>query len=1244
MRNLRSILFCLTLLLQSAATVFGQVRETIKLPGHLIDLSIWRENEDNLPSYHVRDMLENAGGLVWLATDVGLVSFDGHVFTNHDQYISDANFPNLFRILEDANHNIWLFFLNGKSSLRVIIYDPYQKTSIPVEIYLGRPLNFTISAKDKITKIDSAIWITDSATGKIGCFGADGHWLEVNLNQFKNNECFPAPNGNFWVHDLDGQNVCLVNINGQSLKCWPILPHLHFKYYQGPDGLVYLINMKPPVDSLPLEVYTLTEENGLILESAKERPFLNWGNSSKYSYKSVSIRANNSTGTEIEHRNDGVRIFQHGRLIYTGLRELLLKYHKLDIINGIFVLKDGSFWIPLIGGLLRLTVKPNLFKTYLTDNDLKISTRGLTVVKEHLYANSYLGLYKVDLNSGKTQNLSLKLNLDGFGLGMVQKDGNIWLTDIFRPVSLFDPVSERFEEIPVNGYEAEIIGFTFSFLQNGAVLMGRRSGLWKYSKTSGMFESLALRDTSVYSIHQNKWGLWLGTSVGLFLLDTAGRKIQHFLTDTASTGKVPDVRYIFEDSSADFWLGTNRGLWHWKPFSNKVEIFNRGNHVLHNNQVHAVFENKKGYLWLSTNNGLVQFDKKSHATNSYFSKDGLPSSEFNFLSFYRDEHGQVYLGGVSGVSSFNPDSIEFKYPSRTPSINLLDLNVSYGALKKNINKAPEALFPRLLIDIEPGVSSLSVRFTIPNFENELYTYRWRFQRGDSSWNFLNEPAFDLFYLPDGEYNLEIQAFKIGGQSGPPSRLLIPLRVKKPLYLQIWFLVFLILFTLWIILLIAEWRKNQVILTNIRLANELDEKTAQLRQERDTIAHQAERLLQNTEEKSKFFEEISHEIRTPLTLILGPATDMLKRANLTEAQSTHLQGIEQNAQKILRMVDEIMELSMAEAGLLHLDLTKEYLSPFMSQVFNRFTHLANEKGIRYHLLNEVSDQLMVLIDPAKVEKVINNLISNAINYTPGGGIVSVSVTLLPDPRVQIQVQDSGIGIAPKELGKIFERHYRISWTRSGRSDKGFGVGLATAKQYANFMAGALQVESKEGSGSLFTFQFPVQIIDQVTVQPGLEVGQKQEASGLEEMSGLIQPNLPDKEPTDRAHILVVEDTKEMQEYLYALLSPSYRVSVCDSGLKALAWLQDQHPDLMISDLMMPDMDGLQLLSTLKNEAAQVDFPVIILTAQIKNTDRIEALSRGADGFLTKPFEPEELLRQTAYLLRENDPPGKTRRKS
>ena len=530
---------------------------------------------------------------------------------------------------------------------------------------------------------------------------------------------------------------------------------------------------------------------------------------------------------------------------------------------------------------------------------------------------------------------------------------------------------------------------------------------------------------------------------------------------------------------------------------------------------------------------------------------------------------------------------------------------------------------------------LRLKFALSSYiEPQRNRYAYKLEGIDQDWTHLGtQHELVLNQLPAGRYRLLIKGSDYQN-NWTEEPLVIPIHAQEFFYKQTWFYVLIFL----VLTLVALFWIRRLRSEKMRLEAEVQSRTEQIRQDKELIEVQAKDLQQLDEVKSRFFTNISHELRTPVTLIATPIEQILRKhaPELSTELNKSLQIIRNNAKRLRNLVEELLELSRLEAGKAQLSTMPVHLHHFCRQLFSAYESGAHLKELNYHFYYELEESLHILTDKKRLEKIINNLLGNALKFTPNNGTVTLTVKQEASD-VLIEVADSGRGIPEEDIPHIFDRYFQTK-RKNTPLEGGTGIGLALSKELAELMAGSLSVESKflpagevGESGSTFSLRFPLQIATTPEIK---------NASTLTESIAVVEraQHLAPQQPTngEQGKILIVEDNPDMQQLLVDLLAEQYHCLVAENGMEAWNMLQNedikiQEIQLMLSDIMMPLMDGYALLDNIKSHQRWQQLPVIMLTARAAERDKLQALRMGVDDYLTKPFSPEELLARVHNLI-------------
>jgi len=735
-----------------------------------------------------------------------------------------------------------------------------------------------------------------------------------------------------------------------------------------------------------------------------------------------------------------------------------------------------------------------------------------------------------------------------------------------------------------------------------------------YPKT-GFFKVRHLQEDAVGK-------LWIATTDGLLLLDPDNNTPDNyrFATYSKISGNREslsknDVQYIYRDSKNRMWLSTSGGGLNlaigndpFKALKFKVYTTEDG---LPSDYIVSAVEDNNGSLWLASENGLSQFDPKRNTFRNYDSYDGLAKSGFSEGSNVKLPNGGLVFGCISGYLSFNPATItDHKIDAAMALTNLQvnnkDVPIGNTILKLNINDTHG-------LKLQYDENILGIDYSVLDFRSgnkQFYQYRligfdniWHDNKGQRRATYTN--------LPPGDYSFEVRCSNTNLYSNMPFKSL-KITILPPPWRTWWAYLLYLFFS---IALIETARR--IALTMLRLRNRIsvEKKLADL--------------------KLSFFTNVSHELRTPLTLILNPIEEISKRENLSEQGNAHISVVRKNAKRMVRFINQLLDLRKVQSGKAILKVSQVEIVSFVTKISEYFADVANEKAIKLNI--EASNkEMFVFIDAEKIDIVIYNLLANAFKFTPYGKSISVLIRLsVNQNKVIIEIADQGQGVNESKLNDIFELYYEGDHG-DGKNLKGTGIGLALSKELVELHHGKISARNNADKGLSVTIELELGkehlIQDEVVFIDLPEVPHEFE----EAMDDMLHQSIG--HPVFRHNntvplVLLVEDNHELRMFLNTQLSEFYRVELAENGEEGLMKASKLLPDLVLSDVMMPKMDGIQMLDKLKNNIQTSHIPVVLLSAKFSVESQIEGLNYGADYYITKPFHNDFLFASIENLIRQ-----------
>lgn len=761
--------------------------------------------------------------------------------------------------------------------------------------------------------------------------------------------------------------------------------------------------------------------------------------------------------------------------------------------------------------------------------------------------------------------------------------------------------------------------------QNGELWIGTLKGLAKFNPTTHAIKvvrrTFRKKDISYKSIttmfRDSKKRLWVGGENGLNVYQSDNLIDVSYMIYSNPMMQNAFVNSIMEDKKGRIWVASRDGLYMYNDRTRYIKHYTVKN-GLPNNVIYGVLEDSFGRMWVSSNKGLSCLSPESDSFRNYTESDGIQSNQFNNYSFCRTRSGEMYFGGINGITTFRPELlIDNPY---TPSVVINDLKLfnksvrpddETGVLSQNICMTDA-------ITLAASQSAFSLEFLVSNYiSGQHNTFAYMLDGYDKEWYTLTDRhSVSYSNLPAGTYTFKVKAANSDGKwNETPTELKITI-------LPVWYMTWWAL-SLFTILLAG------VSLVTFRFLWIRKNMESQLRMER----LEKEKQHEVSQMKMRFFINISHELRTPLTLILAPLQELLNRIN-DKWSKQQLEYIERNANRLLHLVNQMMDYRRAELGVLELKVKEGNIGETIRPIFMLFDKLAKKKGITYQLESEVESE-KVLFDSNYMELITNNLLSNAFKFTPEGGTITLKMEV-KENNLYFSVSDTGIGISKDKQARIFERFYQVDGDHFGT-----GIGLSLVKCLVELHHGTITLESEKGQGSLFTICIPQSVesyhaIELYNAEDSAEVNyhstNKKESFYLDANSSVDDHKSVEGEEQKNTTILVVEDNQEISDYLNENLSVYFNILQAPNGEVALEVLKEKEVDVIITDVMMPVMDGIKFCKQVKRNIHTCHIPVIILSAKSDVKDQLEGLHVGADDYMPKPFSLDILTTKIQNMLR------------
>lgn len=819
----------------------------------------------------------------------------------------------------------------------------------------------------------------------------------------------------------------------------------------------------------------------------------------------------------------------------------------------------------------------------------------------------------------------------------------------------------------------------FSILNAGNqnLWLSSNAGLIRYNPDNNNAEVFTpnitrdgVTDNRIFKLYDDNAGhIWCLTAYTLSSFDKSTKRFSNYFYNDAPINAFSEPSYgdIYRDGNGNFWIGTGQGLLFFnaaeKTFSRYVNIpsdtsslsfnavrcviadplhpekylwigtagggLNRLNLQTHqfnhytiknglpNNLIYGILADKGNRLWLSTNNGISRFDPANGATENYTAQSGLQSNEFNSGAFYKNRDGKMFFGGIHGFNAFYPD--EIKSESYMPPVVFTGLRIGNDMLSIHTKNSPlkEPIFKTQTITLPYDQNNIGLQVAGLDYSmNGKVQYEYKLEGIDKDWIFMGTNRMISFSnLRPGHFKLLVRTVnenKVEGKQFAALQIII-----TPPWWKTWWA-----YALYVVLF----------LTGLFYLRKYELKRVRLKNDFAIQQIEAGQLKELDHLKSRFFANISHEFRTPLTLIISPVEDLLQDKSAVKFKEP-LYYIRRNAKRLLQLINQLLDLSRLDVGNYEINTSREDIIPFVKEMVHSFGSMAHHKNIL--LETEVDPRLKAgfisgaqtfYFDEDVMEKILFNLLSNAFKFTPEGGSITVSVCLSENNLFELRVEDTGTGIPAEKLPFIFDRFYQADNSYK-RQYEGTGIGLALVKELVVLHQGNITAKSIEGKQTTFSCTFAFNNL----------IGPKNKTTNVVTRAEVLTVHETKSEETENTQdaskltILVVEDQPDVRKYICGKLSGVYAVIEAKDGKEGLESARLHIPDLVVSDVMMPQMDGFELCQLLKTDDFTSHIPVILLTARAEDADKLSGLETGADAYLIKPFNSKELLLRIHNLI-------------
>ena len=1185
------------------------------------------ENEDGLRGSRVISFLEDSRGFMWMSTDQGITRYDGHQFQWFPEINSSLRvLTGINRLVEDDEGYIWIASVDKielihTKTLEIIPLEEKIKDELP---FKGKVIKLKQLENHQLLFRQGNTWYQyHSSTGIIALpklenvydiiVGRDNKiWLYAHLNKL--------------IGSYDVKNKKVTPISSFSIDIpIRIRPIANYKekelFYGSTKHTLIIVELKNktftkiaefPTDNhikvATIDVTFMPEQNLFITNfdwKHKGLSVIDWENKSL-------IPIENSTN-EIIHRGNIENKYETKNTIWKSVQKSIIQYNIKKTNFYQYLPKTAHRGIGVSDNYLF----SNKFKVSLDNpddiqkrDDINVSLGVEQNIKDELWVGASSGIAQMDINTNTIINhIPSKFRKAKFWGILKTKEGQWWGSSYFEGL------------------------FASNFPKNDSLHLFER-----YNE----FEELR----NLYINHLVEEGnyIWAASPLGLYLIHKKKGVVKKYNSDSEAPFQIPatSIHFLHKDDAGIYWLGTaSKGLVRFK-INKDFEIVESKQYTIENglsaNVLYCIVEDDKERLWISTLNGISCFDKKKEEIQVFSKKDGIQQLEFNRTSYTKADDGRIYFGSIKGITAFYPDEVINNDEYNVPVF----LTKFFSFSKKrnepidqtlNIQKANKIVIQPTDRFFRMNVAMLDI------YNSNKLRYSYKIEGLFNDYQQIDGNTIEIGSLPYGRYTLRVRG-QGADRRFSKQELVLPLIVVRPFYLRWWFILIAIGVASFSIFQLYQWRVRQLEERKRELELLVQERTAQIRKDKEVIEEQATQLRELDEVKSKFFANISHELRTPLTLILAPLEKLLKDTSRPNDEFTYLSMMRQNGNKLLKRINELLDLSRLDANRLEINEQPTFLYPFFKTLLSTVESAANLKGIKLLFKYQLDENIQANLDDDKVEKIISNYLSNALKFTPKNGEIQLQISK-QQGKLLVSVSDTGIGILPNDIIKIFDRFYQ---SKTEKQAEGTGIGLSLCRELAKVLNGRVWATSEINKGSTFYLELPL-----------VETFAQKEI--ISEETIRVAPILSNEAPIStaqkfRPNILIAEDNPDLRQFLTMILQEDYNVIAVENGKEAVQQLAvgswqtvksgalptastaTAHCQLIISDIMMPVMDGIELLTKVKTTKEFQHIPMIMLTARQSLDVKIEALRIGVDDYLTKPFREEELKARVANLIKNS----------
>ncbi|WP_291528242.1 hybrid sensor histidine kinase/response regulator transcription factor [Bacteroides sp. UBA939] len=1210
------------------------------------------EVKDGLPSNQINAIHRDSRGFMWFGTASGLARYDGYrfkVFHGSDNDLNSLPDSYIEKIVEDGEGRLWI--RTGETGYVIYNWDT-ESFVRDVRPYLK---NIGIDEMPRYVFVDSRKSIWFAVDGK-GCYRYRSGEEKAELLPFGDKgipggtvmDMTECKDGIVLVYD-NGHVIC-IDREKMEMK-WTLTDiaetmgkhtEIFFLYVDNDDDLwiygapgVWAYNMPAKKwqsqwnlgDRGQAHVVAIAQDKQGRIWFGKDQDGIDIWN--KATGENISLTYNVDDERGLPNNTINVLYEDEGGVMWLGTYKKGVAYYNESIFK---------FSINHLGDINCLEECGN-GSLWLGSNDAGLIRWNSRTDERELYTYSPAG-------NSVASNVIVSL--------LQARDGRLWIGTFWEGMDCFD--GQRFVNYRNRPGDANSLAnnnvWALAEDKDGNIWIATLGGgLQCLNPKTGKFTTYDMENSGIISNHiaticitrDNRLIIGTATS-GVAIMDLNTRKITNMTGNLAGTVRFSNqsINQVYEDSRGLIWIGTRDGLNLYDPKNDHLQQVVVGQDET-KQLITGITEDDNKNMWVTTANGVVNIVPSIDAKTGdytfhyymYDDKDGLQGSEFNQRSIRRLSSGEIAMGGMYGLNTFRPD--EIKYNRILPKVmftgfelfnNEVEIGKEYRGrilLRESLNKVRE-------IKLDYVQNVFTVLFASDNYILPDKThYSYKLEGFNEDWLLVTADMHRVTYtnLAPGTYTLKVKAINSDGYAGTEEASL-KIIIRPPFWMTPY------AFIIYVLLLAG----GLVFARNAVLRRERNKfRIQQMKQE-------AEKNEEVNQMKFRFFTNVSHELRTPLTLIISPLEGMIKET-ADEKKLTQLKLMHRNALRLLNLLNQLLDFRKNEVAGLHLNLSEGEVVSYIHNICNSFLILSEKKNVHLTFFSAV-ESLNMSFDEDKIGKIVMNLLSNAFKFTPEGGRVDVSLELVKGDTdiLEIKVSDTGVGISDIDKERIFERFYQSKQKSNGHLTIGSGIGLSLVRDYVTLHGGVVRVFDNIGAGSVFVVDIPAKHSVVNVVTPLSEEAAKEDEAVLASVANDTQmtgerellpegekkkPAVVNKEEKKKPLALIVDDNEDFVSFMRYSLSLYFRVESAANGRDAWLVIPELMPDIIVSDVMMPEIDGNELCRWVKTDKRTGNIPFILLTARQSVENKVEGLTIGADDYVTKPFNMEVLILRMRKLI-------------